>query len=51
VHAADYNAALHKAAQLPHELIDVRSCVLMQEIFRRWKDFKGLKGFKGFPPP
>jgi hypothetical protein len=45
--AADYNAAMHKAAQLPHELIDVRSCVLMEEILRRWK---GFKGFKGFPP-
>ena len=42
---ADYNTAMHKAAQLPHELIDVRSCVLMEEILRRWK------GFKGFPPP
>jgi hypothetical protein len=51
VHAADYDAAMHKAAQLPHELIVVRSCVLMEEIFRRWKDFKGFKGFKGFSPP
>ena len=39
VHAADYNAAMHKAAQLPHELIDVRSCILMEEILRRWKRF------------
>jgi hypothetical protein len=37
VRAADYNAALHKASQVPHELIVVRSCVLMEEILRRWK--------------
>jgi hypothetical protein len=47
VRAVDYNAALHKAAQLPHELIDVRSCVLMEEILRRWKGFKGFAAFKG----
>ena len=39
VRAADHNAAMHKVSQLPYELIVVRSCVLMDEIFSRWKRF------------
>ena len=39
VRAADHSAAMHKVSQLPHELIVVRSCVLMEEILRRWKRF------------
>jgi hypothetical protein len=39
VRAAGYSAAIHKASQLPHELVVVRSCVLMEEILRRWKRF------------
>jgi hypothetical protein len=41
VRAADYNAAMHKASQLPHELIVVHSCVLMEEILRRWRAHGG----------
>jgi hypothetical protein len=39
VRAADHSAAMHKVSQLRHELIVVRSCVLMEEILRRWKRF------------
>jgi hypothetical protein len=39
VRAADYSAAMHKASQLPRELIVVHSCVLMEEILGRWKSF------------
>jgi hypothetical protein len=39
VRATDHDAAIYKASQSPHALIVVRSCVLMEEILRRWRRF------------
>jgi hypothetical protein len=39
VRATDHDAAKYKASQSPHALIVVRSCVLMEEILRRWRRF------------
>ena len=40
VRAADHNAAMREASRLPHDLIVVHSCILVEEILGRWKRFR-----------